>query len=65
MKRWSHGRYLSLLGRILPFLVLYQTTGCLPDNAFRQVFGENLVFTAAVVIQTVTSLFFNTLFGVA
>ena len=65
MKRWTHGRYLSLLGRILPFCVLYQATGCLPDNAVAQVFGENIVFTFAVVLQTVTSVVFNTIFGVA
>jgi len=37
--------------------------GCLPDNALRQVLGENMLLTSAVVVQTVTSQFFNTLFG--
>ena len=65
VKRWTHGRYWTPVRRIFPFLALYQAVGCLPDNSIRQVFGENVVFTAAIVIQTVTSLIFNTLFGVA
>jgi hypothetical protein len=37
----------------------------LPDNAITQVFGENVVFTFAIFIQSVTALVFNTIFGVA
>ncbi|MCG8407388.1 MAG: hypothetical protein MI923_19490 [Phycisphaerales bacterium] len=49
--------------RILPALVLYQSLGCLPDNAVAQVAGENIVLTSAVVIQSVTAIVFNSLFG--
>lgn len=52
--RWS---------KILPALVLYQSLGCLPDNAVAQVLGENIVLTSAIVIQSITSIFFNNLFG--
>jgi hypothetical protein len=48
---------------LLPALYLYQTTGCLPDNAVLQVFGENIVFTFAIVIQTITAEVFNAIFG--
>ncbi len=51
--------------KVLPVLALYPTLGCLPDNAFSQVVGENVVLTASVVIQSITSIFFNGLFGVA
>jgi hypothetical protein len=43
--------------------MLYQTFGCLPDNGFAQVLGENMLLTSAIVIQTVTSQIFNGLFG--
>ncbi len=52
-------------GKVLPVLALYQTVGCLPENGFTQVVGENIVLTAAVVIQSITSIVFNGLFGVA
>ncbi len=52
--RWS---------KLLPVLILYQSFGCLPDDAFAQVVAENLTFTAAIVIQSLTSIFFNSLFG--
>jgi hypothetical protein len=51
-------------GKLLPFLFLYQSVGCLPDDALRQVFGENIILTSAILIQTVTAVVFNTLFGV-
>lgn len=51
-------------GRWLPAAVLFQQVGCLPDDAIRQVFGENIVLTGAVIIQSFTSVFFNSLFGV-
>lgn len=51
------------LAKVLPVLVVYQSFGCLPDNAFNRVLGENLILTSAVVIQTITSLVFNTIFG--
>ena len=56
-------RKLLRWGRLLPALALYQSFGCLPDDAVTQVLGENIVLTAAVVIQTLSSIFFNTLFG--
>ncbi len=51
-------------GKLLPVLVLYQALGCLPDDSFAQVLGENIVLTSSVVIQSITSIVFNTLFGV-
>ena len=53
------------LGRLLPLPFLCFTVGCLPDDAFLQVFGDNLLLTAAIVIQTISSTFFNGLFGLA
>lgn len=58
-------RTIIRLAKILPVVVVYQSFGCLPDNAFNRVLGENLILTSAVVIQTITSLVFNTIFGVA
>ncbi|MFQ5411315.1 MAG: hypothetical protein ACE5EC_03430 [Phycisphaerae bacterium] len=52
--RWS---------RLLPFLVLYQSLGCLPDDSVARVLGENVVLTSAIVIQSITSIVFNSLFG--
>lgn len=61
---YNYRRTLLRAAKILPVLGLYQSVGCLPNNAFAQVFGENIVLTAAVAIQTITSIIFNTLFGV-
>ncbi len=65
MNRLLKGHRLARWGKFLPLLFMYQAVGCLPDDSIRQVFGENVVFTAAIVIQTITSIVFNTLFGVA
>lgn len=56
-------RKLLRWGRLLPILALYQSAGCLPDDAFTRVLGENILLTAAVAIQSLSSIFFNTLFG--
>lgn len=56
-------RKLLRWGRLLPILALYQSVGCLPDDALTRVLGENIVLTAAVAIQSLSSIFFNTLFG--
>jgi hypothetical protein len=56
---------LVAVGKLLPVLFLYQTYGCLPDGAFKQVTAENMLLTTAVIVQTLTSTFFNTLFGFA
>lgn len=50
-------------GRWVPLLAACQQVGCLPDDAFSQVIAENVVFTAAVVIQSVTSTIFNSFFN--
>ncbi|HPF40635.1 MAG TPA: hypothetical protein P5081_10185 [Phycisphaerae bacterium] len=39
------------------------STGCLSNDSIRQVFGENVVLTSAVIIQTVTATVFNSIFG--
>lgn len=49
--------------RLLPALLVFQAVGCLPEDGFKQVVGENMLLTSAVIIQTLTSTFFNTLFG--
>lgn len=54
---------LAGLWKLLPVLIVYQSVGCLPDDGFKQVVGENMLLTAAVIIQSFTSVFFNTLFG--
>jgi len=56
-------RKLFRWGRLLPILVLYQSFGCLPNDALSRVLSENIVLTAAIAIQSVTSVFFNSLFG--
>lgn len=38
-------------------------TGCLPDDAIRQVFGENIILTSAIAIQTITASVVNSFFG--
>ncbi len=48
---------------LLPVLAICQSTGCLPDGGFKQVVGENIVLTSAVIIQSLSSIFFNTIFG--
>lgn len=65
MRRHAPGHRLLKWGRLLPFFFLYQSLGCLPEGAVPQVFAENVVFTAGIIIQTVTSIVFNTIFGVA
>ncbi len=50
--------------RALPILfVCAFSTGCLSDDTVRQVFGENVVLTSAVIVQTVTATVFNSIFG--
>ncbi len=53
-------RILLRVGQFLPALMLYQAVGCLPNNAFSEVFAENIVFTSAIVIQSITSIIFST-----
>ncbi len=63
MNRWTNRNGLRW-GKWLAALFVAQQVGCLPNNAFNQVLGENIVLTSAVIIQSITSIFFNTLFGV-
>lgn len=51
-------------GKWLPAIFLLRQVGCLPEGSFQQVTADNIVLTAAVVIQSITSIFFNSLFGV-
>ncbi len=50
--------------KLLPVAMLYQSIGCLPNDAFARVLAENIVLTASIFIQTVTSVIFNTFFGI-
>ena len=59
--RWNRTRW----GKLLPALFLCYAVGCLPEDAFTQVLGENLLLTSATVIQSVTALIFNTVFGLS
>lgn len=61
---WKANRRLTKVAKFIPILMLYQTIGCLPNDAFAQVFAENIVLTSAIAIQTITSLIFNSIFGV-
>lgn len=48
----------------LPLLTITAlSTGCFSNDSIRQVFGENVILTSAVVIQTVTATVFNSIFG--
>ena len=49
--------------RLLPVLILCVAVGCVPEGAFGQVLGENMLLTVASTIQTITWVFFNSLFG--
>ena len=47
----------------LPVLLLPVAAGCVPEGAFPQVLGENMLLTVATTVQTITWIFFNSLFG--
>ncbi len=57
--RWNRLR----LAKLLPVLLMCYGLGCLPDGSVGQVLGENMLLTSAVVIQSITSMIFNGLFG--
>ncbi|MBN2563878.1 MAG: hypothetical protein JXQ75_23430 [Phycisphaerae bacterium] len=57
--RWNYARF----GQLLPVLFLSYAVGCLPEDAFKQVLGENMLFTAAVAVQSFTWTLFNNLLG--
>lgn len=64
MRTLKHRRLILRIAKFLPIVCVYQSIGCLPNDAFAQVFAENIILTFSVAIQTITSLVFNTLFGV-
>ena len=49
--------------RLLPLLLAVYAVGCLPEGSVQQVFGENMLLTVAMTVQTITWVFFNGLFG--
>ena len=57
-----HARLASRLARWLPLALVYQAGGCIPDNALTEVLAENIVLTSSIVIQSITSIVFNTIF---
>jgi len=64
MKKVSKFRARRDPRRALPlFLAITFLTGCLPDGAVRQVFGENIILTSAIAIQTITANVINGFFG--
>lgn len=58
----SSARWLRRCAAVFPFLFLYQATGCLPDNAFREVLAENIVLTGSIAIQSIVSIILGNLF---
>ncbi|HWL92015.1 MAG TPA: hypothetical protein VNT79_00645 [Phycisphaerae bacterium] len=56
-------RLLLRAAKVIPVAMLYQQIGCLPNDAFAQVFAENVIFTSGIVIQTITSILFSTFFS--
>lgn len=56
--------HLARLHLLIAVLIIPFVSGCLTDRDFRQVFGENIVLTSAVVIQTLTAQLFNGLFSI-
>lgn len=62
IKRRSYLRLYRYGGLVSGLFALHQL-GCLPNNAFSQVTADNLVFTSAVFIQSVTAVIFNTIFS--
>jgi hypothetical protein len=64
MKKVTQIRARRSLWRVVP--IIFATTiltGCLPDDAIRQVFGENVILTSAIAIQTITASVVNGFFG--
>ena len=59
-KLWTRSRRLA---QILTGCYLFQQLGCLPEQAFQQGVAENIVLTFGIVVQSVTALIFNTIFG--
>jgi hypothetical protein len=60
MGKWKRWRR---IGQILAACYLCQQLGCLPEDAFQQVLGENIVLTFGVVVQSITALVFNSIFA--
>jgi|GEM_PF-2930774 len=62
MWKASRLRYTVMHG-LMAMLTVFFMTGCITDRDLRGIVGENVVFTSAIVVQTVISGFFNNLFG--
>ena len=62
MKRTRTLYRVARWGSFIALLPLFQSIGCLPNNAFGNVFANNITFTSAIVIQSLTSLFFKNFF---
>jgi len=62
MWKASRFRYTVMHG-LLVMLTVFFMTGCVTDRDLRGVVGENVVFTSAIVVQTVIAGIFNNLFG--
>ena len=62
IKRRSYLRLYRYGGLLSGLFALHQV-GCLPNDAFTQVTAENMIFTSAVFIQSVTAVIFNSIFG--
>lgn len=58
----SSARWLRRCAAVFPIVYLYQATGCLPDNAFREVLAENIVLTGSIAIQSIVSIILGNLF---
>ena len=50
------------MAALVPLAVLFQTSGCLPNDAFREVIAENIVLTSSIVIQSLVSIILGNVF---
>lgn len=64
MGKRKHWKYSRRVGQLLTGCYLFQQLGCLPEQAFQQVVAENIVLTFGIIVQSITSLIFNTFFGI-
>lgn len=58
----SSARWLRRCAVAFPVIYFFQVTGCLPNNAFREVLAENIVLTGSIAIQSIVSIILGNLF---
>ena len=63
MRQYGLLKFARLCALAIPALVCVYQVGCLPDNSFAQVLSENITLTGGIIIQSITSIIFNTIFS--